>query len=62
LKNKLKVKSLIRTAKEVSDEMFWAAAAHARDPIGSFKITQEIDKAIRAHESNVRKHPGSNPV
>jgi len=63
MKNKSKLKGLVRTAKEISDELFWAAASHARDPDGSFKITQQIDKAIREHERNVgRKLPLPNPA
>lgn len=63
MKNKSKVKRLVRSAKEISDELFWEAASQARDPDIIFRITQLIDKAITEHEGNVRgKLPASNPV
>ena len=63
MKNKSGLKNPVRSATEMSDESFWAAASHARDPKGSFKITQQIDKAIREHDRNVRrKLPMPNPA
>ena len=63
MKNKSGVKNPVRTATEISDESFWADASHARDPERSFRITQQIDKAIREHDRNVRrKLPMPNPA
>jgi len=57
MKNKSRIKNPEPIATEISDESFWAAASHARDPEGSFKITQQIDRAIREHDRNVRRKP-----
>jgi hypothetical protein len=60
VKNKPQAKNFARTTKEISEELFWKAASHARDPVGSSEITQQIDKTIREHEGNVRrKSPAS---
>jgi hypothetical protein len=59
MKIKLKVKPVVRTAKEASEDLFWAAACTERNPVKNLEITKQIDRAITKHEGNVRRNPKS---
>jgi hypothetical protein len=55
MKNKPALKPVDRTAKQSSDDRFWEAASHERDPEKTLRITEQISNAIKAHEINMRR-------
>jgi hypothetical protein len=49
------LKSVARTAKQSSDDLFWDAASRERDPEKNLRITEQISNAIKEHETNMRR-------
>jgi hypothetical protein len=52
---KRRFNNIVLPVTETLVESFWEVAAHERDPKKNFKITQQIDQAIREHERNVSR-------